>query len=368
MSGPWEKYQKQPTEGPWTKYQEKPVESPVQEKGLIRRGAEAVIDSPALPIAGGIAGAIAGVGAASVPLAALGGAAGESFRQIGARSLGMEAPQTSADAAKKIGIEAATQAAGEVGGKAIAVGARAIAPAAKKLGGDLFQIVTKMKPQDAATLFKNPKAILPSEWTKAQAAWRKAAEGIGLPVDDISPEMIDILQGDGRKIVFETYAKLQKGQAVTAKEAQIAKQALDSVVMPVAKTVRKNPQVATLNMIRDRFQEHIGKEAPAMKAANKQYAIAAVGKKFRSPFPRNTTGDPAYFRSTVLPSIIFGSGYASGDPMSGALAGLAGGVGTSPLAIGSVLALLGAGRGFARPAGKATTSALAELLSQNFER
>lgn len=372
MAGPWEKYASQKeAAGPWTKYKTTPEteESAGSEKGLIRRAAEAVIDSPALPIAGGVAGALAGGGLGSVPLAGLGGAAGESFRQLGARSLGMDAPTSSGEAVKKIGIEGATQAFGQAAGSFVAAPAlKAAGKVLKKPAEQIFQVLTKLKPEDAATLFKNPKSMLPGEMNKASKAWRAAAEKIGIAVDDISPEMIEILKGDGRAKVFDTYAKILAGETVTAKEAQIAKQALDSVVMPVAKTVRKNPQVATLNKIRQTFTDRISQESPEMAVANKAYGIAATGQKFKSLLPRNTTGDPAYFRSSLLPVILGGPSLSQGDPIDALKYAAAGTAVSSPLAIGSLIALIGAGRGVGRYAGKTAAGALAELAKSKFQR
>ena len=340
-------------------------------KGFLRRTAERVVDSPALPIAGGVIGGLAALpsGPGAVGGAALGGAAGEAYRQIGARALGMDAPDTSMEAAKKIGIEGATQ------GVAEATGSYVLGPIArgagrllKKPAGDLFQIITKMRPEDAATLFKNPSTLFPGRFKRAQAAWRKAAEDIGIPVDDVSPEMLEILKGDGRKIVFETFEKLQKGEAVTAKEAQIAKQALDSVVMPVAKTIRKNPQIATLQKIKRAFIDRLSQESPEMAAANREYAIGATGKKFRSLFPRNTTGDPAYFRSSVFPSLLTGAGALRGDPMEGALQGAAVGAISSPLAIGTGIAALGGIRPAMPLFRRAAVSTASKLFKNKLDR
>ena len=342
-----------------------------EKKGMLRKIAESVIDSPALPIAGGVIGGAAGLplGPGAIATAGAGGAAGEAYRQLGARALGMKAPATSTQAAKDIGIEGLTQAAGE------ALGLGVIKPVAKLTGkllkkpaGQLFQIITKMKPEDAATLFKNPKAILPGQMEKASKAWRAAAEKIGIAVDDVSPEMVEILKGDGKAKVFDTFAKISSGEAVTAKEVQIAKQALDSVVMPVAKTVRKNPQVATLNKIRRAFTDFISKESPEMAAANKGYGIAATGQKFKSLFPRNTTGDPAYFRSSALPALFTGAGAMRGDPLEGAMQGAAVAGLSSPLAIGSLIALAGATRGAGPLLRRTATAALADLAKEKFGR
>lgn len=97
-------------------------------KSLPRRALEAVVDSPAIPAIAGI-----GAGIATMPLAGPGaiavggvvGAGAEGYRQMAARALGLPTPQTSGEAAKKIGKEGALQALNEVGGRAINYGLKA---------------------------------------------------------------------------------------------------------------------------------------------------------------------------------------------------------------------------------------------------
>jgi len=343
---------------------------PTEEKGFLRRSAEAVVDSPALPIAGGIVGGILGLpsGPGAVGTAALGGAGGEAYRQLAARALGMEAPQTSTEAAKKIGISATEQGVGEAVGSFVAAPAlKVVGNVLKKPAGDLFQIITKIKPEDAATLFKNPKAILPGQWKKAQAAWRAAAEGAGIPVDDVSPEIINALKKDARSTVFDAFEKISAGEKVTASEAQTAKQALDIALMPAAKTERNKPLVALYGKMRQKFTERIGEESPELAAANKQYAVAKAGGRFRSLFPRNMDNSPAYFRSSILPSLFLGAGAARGDTTGGAIKGAAVAGLSSPLAIGSLLALAGGARGLAPYAGRAAIQSLANLAGEKFK-
>ena len=330
------------------------------------------VGSSALPIMGGILGGT--VGATTTPItgfggavagAALGGAAGESYRQLAARKMGLPVPGTSMGAAKEIGVEGLTQGAGEaIGGGIVGPLLGKVGKLLKKPAGQLFQIITKMKPEDASTLFKNPKALLPGEWTKAKKEWKEAAESIGLQTDEVSPEMIKILKGDAKQMVFETYEKIVSGEAVSAKDAQLAKQALDIAVMPVAKTVRKNPLVKTLGDIRKTFVDRIGEESERMGAANKAYGIAATGNRFRSFFPRNTTGDPAYFRSLSLP--ILGS-LGSDSRGEGALKGAALSALLSPVSIGTGIA----GAGMLRPAlpvmRRGISASLAELFDDEFE-
>ena len=298
-----------------------------------------VVNSPALPIAGGVIGGMMG----GIPGAALGGAGGEAIRQLGKRALDLPVPSTSMDAAKEIGMSGLEQGAGEfVGGKLVAPVVSKVGSVLKKPAGDLFQIITKIKPQDAATLFKNPKAILPGQWEKAKKAWRVAAENAGIPVDDVSPEIINALKKDARSTVFETFEKIKGGGNVSAAESQIAKQALDIALMPAAKTERNKPLVALYGKMRSVFTERIGKESPELAEANKQYGIAKAGKKFHSLFPRNLDDSPAYFRSTILPAIVGSASSERGnDPVGGFIGAGATMAASSPLAFGAGIAAAG---------------------------
>lgn len=97
-------------------------------KSLPRRALEAVVDSPAIPTIAGV-----GAGLASLPLTGPGaigiggvvGAGAEGYRQIAARALGLPTPQTSGEAAMKIGKEGAIQAFNEAGGRFVNAGLKA---------------------------------------------------------------------------------------------------------------------------------------------------------------------------------------------------------------------------------------------------
>ena len=352
-----------------------PVLTPNQKSTLLQD----ISKSSTLPILGGVLGG----SLAGVPGAALGGAGGEAYRQLLARKVGGKFPGTALEAAKGIGIEGAVQGAGEfIGGPVLSKAGRAIGglplvktamSGIKKTAGDLFQIVTKMKPQDAGTLFKNPKAILPGEWKKAQSAWREAAKKEGIPIDDLDPRMIDVLKKDAKELVLGTFDRLKAGENVTAAEAQLAKEALNIGMMPAAKNEKNKKLIRILQGIKEKFVERIGKESPELAAANKQYAIAASGKKFRSAFPRNLNDSPAYFRSTIFPTLIgAGAGASMGnDPIERAAYGLGGGALSaglaSPLAIGSAIAGAGATRRYLPLLRRPISATLAGLLGDEFE-
>src|SRR5262249_2551217 len=82
------------------------------------KGAAARKAVKTLPTIGGITGAALGEGMLSVPFAMLGGAAGESAKQLIERGIGdKDVPKTSTEAAKEIGGEAAVQGINELTGK-----------------------------------------------------------------------------------------------------------------------------------------------------------------------------------------------------------------------------------------------------------
>lgn len=108
------------------------------DKGALRTAAESFVNSPALPIAGGVVGGVLGapLGPGAMITAGAGAAAGEGYRQIAARGLGMEAPDTASEAAKGMGVQGALAMAGEGAGQAVMAGARTLAvPAARRALG-----------------------------------------------------------------------------------------------------------------------------------------------------------------------------------------------------------------------------------------
>lgn len=342
-----------------------PVQAPSSENGGFMRSA---LKSPALPIIGGILGTPGGPAGV-----ALGAAGGEAWRQIGARSMGLPSPSTSLEAAKYIAIEGATQGIGQgsanVGMKLAAPVFRGVGRMVKQPLGDIFQLITKIKPEYAKTLFENPKSILPGQMKKAQAAWRAAAKKAGLPVDEASPKLLKALKTDARNTVFDTFKRIKSGKSVSAADAQIAKQALDIALMPAAKNEKNSAIISIYGKMRKVFTERIGQESPKLAAANKKYAIAKAGEKFKSFFPRNQNDSPAYFRSGMLPSLLTGAGALRGEPMEGALEGAGVAALTSPAAFGTGIALAGGPARLAAPyVGRAAVGALAELTKKKLQR
>jgi hypothetical protein len=136
-----------------------------------------------LPDAGGLAGGIIGAGAGSaagpggtlaggVGGAALGGGAGEAGRQIIRGAVFPEwggAPQTSWEAAKRIGVEGGKQAAFEAAGQGIGRAGKAIAPKLAETAMSPGKRLLKSVPEDVnigKTLINDAKGVGPKTITK----------------------------------------------------------------------------------------------------------------------------------------------------------------------------------------------------------
>jgi len=125
------------------------------------------IEREAPKVLGGIAGGLIGIPGGPPGIVggvALGASAGEAYRQIGQRVAGdPEAPQTSMEAAKAIGLAGAEEAAYELGGQAVArFAGKILAPFAKKVSAEAMQAIDTLKS-------KIRPALTPAEATESRA-------------------------------------------------------------------------------------------------------------------------------------------------------------------------------------------------------
>ena len=121
--------------------------------GLTKSQAAAITN--VLPTAGAVFGGLAGEGWASIPGAALGGAAGKALQQLTNRWLGVPSPETSGQAAKQIGIEGAEQGGMQAAGIGIAKGASALAkPLVASAGASLGKVFYPTKIADKTIIQK----------------------------------------------------------------------------------------------------------------------------------------------------------------------------------------------------------------------
>jgi hypothetical protein len=98
-----------------------------------------------LPAAGGILGGVLGApsGPAAVGASALGGAAGEAFKQLAERAIGVKAPESGTEAAAGIATEAVLQGAGEGVGRLMPLAGKALRGAAEVQYGRALNATTK---------------------------------------------------------------------------------------------------------------------------------------------------------------------------------------------------------------------------------
>ena len=125
------------------------------------------LDLPVGALVGGTIGGVLGSPggpATAIPLAGVGAAGGEAVEQLARRALGYEAPKTSVEAAKRIGIEGAKGLAGEAGGRLVvgAVGkVLSFAPMAKKVTPEAQRAIDFLRSR-----LKQP--LLPAEATESR--------------------------------------------------------------------------------------------------------------------------------------------------------------------------------------------------------
>lgn len=333
----------------------------VPEKSLMRRAAETVVDSPAIPMAAGI-----GAGLASLPLsgpmavgaAGVAAAGAEGWRQVAARSLGLPVPETFQDQTMSMAKEGAINAAGEGLTRSVGPVTRAIsntpaweAIAASRPGefiasmgksaiegtkgglSKVVQLITNVDAKEVPRVASEPSAFFnPMRYTKAKQALDEARAAIGVP-RELTAEAIDAVkmgQSDALDIVKNVIA----GESVDAKTSLQAINALDAT-RPIPNP-KNGALLRRLDQARDVLVGNLQKVAPEERAAASEYAVSQAGKKFRSLLPSTQNKKYALFRTGLMLGGA-GAGYRA-DGIEGALIG---GLLTSPVGVGTAVASLG---------------------------
>lgn len=313
---------------------------PAQSPGMLRRGAEAVVRSPALPIIGGTVGGIVGAptGPGAIPLAGLGAGGGEAIRQLAARGLGMDAPKTSLGALKKIVAQGAVGAAGEGAGQ----GLRAIAAvpqlaAAGRGIRSFFSATTGVPEAGFKAVAKKPSLIL----TASKKAIDKTGQKIGEIVDKTITK--DMSAGDAavnsverafatdaakRNAAKKVALKFARGEPVSNSEVALANRAINAPISNAHGEAK-----ALLQQQKEVFQKHLAKNLPELKNLNAKYAELKSAGSFRNIGRLNKSGEPSRLGAMLL----------SGAAMKSPLVAL-----TSPALVGAATA---AGSATAKAAG-----------------
>jgi len=256
------------------------------EKSGLRKFSEAVVKSPTLPIAGAVAGGTLGSGIASIPLAGLGAAGGESIRQLAARGLGMEAPKTSMEAAKKIGIQgiqgAADQALGmgvvKAGGSAL----KAIKPFIKGAGTQI-ESIAGAAPGSLEAAYKDKSLILAPGKKAVQSLYETAKESVGGGFRQSLKEIPD------KKVFVDEAFKIAKEGKLTPAEALEARKMLDSVKRSVS-----GPYFEEVRGTLDKVAK------VAFEKGDAAYKRAVHAESLRNLLPQNKYGGASAFKTAII--------------------------------------------------------------------
>ena len=315
--------------------------APAPDKSFMRNAAEMVVDSPTIPIVAGVGAGLAGLatGPGAIGLAGLSAAGAEGYRQMLARQMGLPVPQTSMEAAKQIGIQGASAAAGEGGAQLIGAGLRTAQGirAAKAVGETMSragELATNVPAQDVARVAENPSSFFDlSRFGKAKAALAAEREYIGVP-KALTNDAIDQL-GATQDDALALVKRINNGEVVQPLEAYNGIDALDRN-MPT-KTKFNASTIRRLAQAREILSEHLATFAPSERAAAQEYAIAQAGDKMHSLLPRANSGKYLLIRSGLMLG-GGGAGYRAGGNWESALGGA---LALSPLGVGTAAASLG---------------------------
>lgn len=281
------------------------------EKSFVRRGAEAVVKSPALPIAGAVGFGIAGIpsGPGALGMSALGGGFGEATRQMAARGLGIDAPKTSFEAAKMVGKEALLSLAAEGTGQILfRGGAFALRPVLKKVGPkaiDFLSASTGVPKFAFQKIINKPSLLLKSTKSRIESSGAK----IGQIIDDlISKEMtpdqaaVSLVErafqtsGKSRNIAKDAALKIARGEAVEKNEVALANRAINRVISNTPDAEGKALLAAQKNIFRDFLADRI----PELAKENARFSELKAGAAFRNLSRLNKSGETSRLGTMFL--------------------------------------------------------------------
>lgn len=271
---------------------------------------------------GGLVGGVAGAGAATIPLAGLGGMAGESARQgiaqayAGATNRPFTPPS---EVMKDIGIQGASQAGGQAIGLGIGTAAKAARPLVNKIGAQVMRVGAGIPERAGEMAMRNPSMLLDAPSPEAASAAYKtfeATNGITGLGDAVKSAGRFPSEGELEKQLFEVAARARNGVASTPKELYHASQAASSLNQ-MGKL--GNPRYA---MLRSAISEAKGAVDDALEAAipgygalRGDYAASKAAGEFSSLLPLNKNTSPNVLRGVTAASAA-GAGLMAGQPMA----------------------------------------------------
>lgn len=262
-------------------------QQPIPQKSFIRRTGEAVINSPALPIAGGAAGAALGAGVASIPLAGIGAAGGEAYRQLAARKMGLSAPETSGQAALDIGVQGGAAMLGEGVGQAVKpMFSKAAVPFARKALGFSKRFLNtpfarRQATQAAETALQ--KNVIPLLGNPTSMLGR--VEALAEPVGQEIGQVLKSTPGDLTK-TFDDLERLRQKITKGTREGVFAKtnSAIDDVQSTLLELTGKGKEITaqTLTNIKTRIGNSVNYLSDLASQSDNKAIVSTMGNTIRN--------------------------------------------------------------------------------------
>lgn len=289
-------------------------------------------------IIGGAGGTVGGLGVGGVPGAiggaGLGSATGEAARQLFARSVGEEAPPTSMEALKNIGVEGAYGVAGEAVGPVAGKIAKPILKPMGKGAARVIEAVTGMRQPDIISASKRGvRSYFDPSIGKAEKIFESAIKKSGGKITPTMEQIYDPQLSQARKLAISAGNKLLKNKEVNAGELLRAKQATDRVI---AATPLQDRQARKLLFEqRNVFDAALSGKSGELKKASDIYRKSIVRSKLLSPFRLTKSGQLSATAPLIATSIGSAVGVGDQAPEKGLRTGLAVLGATSPAVWGA---------------------------------
>jgi len=305
-----------------------------------------------IPSAGAVIGGIAGseLGPGAIATAGLGGAAGEAGRQLLGRALGEPSPQTAGDAAMKMNKQALFGMGGELGGQVIG-----------KAAGLAFKGLPKVAQAFSGSPARNfakaeQRGLIGTYFPKiARGISREQAGAAQGAIEDrvfskyFSPEQqVDIAmnnRGAADEAVSKALVKMKMKIPLSTQEAISAVKGVDTL-MP-AETAKNAPRAAMMSRLRRYANDVLASAEPEYAQAKKVTEATILKSQLSKPMRVQRTNPDVMsgFTGAIAPI----AGGALGMAEKSSLPLIAGLVGTSPLAFGTLAAGLGTVRNTLSP-------------------
>lgn len=257
------------------------------------------------PATAAAAGAAALTGGASIPaqIAASGLAAGgaEAYQQLAARAVGGKAPETPLEAAKDIGIEAASQAAGEGAMQGARLAFRAMRPDLVKLGAQLIKATAGVPEKYGAVVLENPDILTKAPTMgAAQKMYAAAVRGMKGAQEYLQEKTGKILMkaGGAEDLINDVVPRLSGGNMPTLPEALAARQSA-SFLLEMAKMGHPEMKANKYALIgaKDALDNYLERGMPGFKQVSHDYFDANAREAFQSILPQNKNMSANVLRS-----------------------------------------------------------------------